>query len=287
MNNIYAIDPSPEKDLKDLSVLSNLFGFSTGRFIANYPNDWISFLKKTIEQMKPIEKVRAGVLLTKIQKNSLPFDDPSLYSYKRGSNWISNASELQQRLFVFTQVVEAKELEKFLHRTDLPDGQGDHIIRPIGLSHQKWSDLLLLTYERLIDPLFRVSTEIHVQDMHFNFCNENRHRNRGIWNVTNKLIYLADKYKRCEKLIFHLNKDNNEAQNFFNTFEDIRKEPNAETLEIIYTLEDKKFAHGRYIFSIKGGLQFDHGFNPTNLERNHIHWMSEKELSPLLERYSI
>ena len=86
VNNIYAIDPSPEKDLKDLSVLSNLFGFSTGRFIANYPDDWISFLRRTIEQMK---------IYYKYIKKEFPdielfcscFCDVALQKLKFNTNW--------------------------------------------------------------------------------------------------------------------------------------------------------------------------------------------------------
>ena len=45
--------------------------------------------------------------------------------------------------------------------------------------------------------------------------------------------------------------------------------------------------HGRYIFSIKGGMQFDHGFSLGNKKTNHVHWLSKKELTPIQIIYGL
>jgi hypothetical protein len=44
--------------------------------------------------------------------------------------------------------------------------------------------------------------------------------------------------------------------------------------------------HGRYFFSLKGGLQFDNGFELNSTNHNHVHWLSKNELDPLLDKYT-
>ena len=56
-----------------------------------------------------------------------------------------------------------------------------------------------------------------------------------------------------------------------------------------FTLNDKnKMKHGRYIFSIKGGLQFDYGFEIFGSKKtNHVHWLSQPELLPIQKIYGL
>lgn len=280
MNEIYAIDPSAPEDLKDLKMLSELFGFSQGRFIAKYPDDWVTFLKNNVGQLGSIDQSRASVLLKRFHENSLPVSG----TYFRGKDWLSNAVNLQDKQSKFTRIVTTPNnknlpsLGNFLYEEDLPDSHGEHIGRDIN------------SYRKSIAPLFQSSTEIHVQDMFFYFYSNGVKQNR-IWEVARMICDLAITHERCEKLVFHLNQEGSETQRLDESFLQIREESNSRILKIVYTLEDKKLSHGRYIFSIKGGLQFDHGFDTTysrdNKKTNHVHWMSEKELLPLLDRYRI
>ena len=108
------------------------------------------------------------------------------------------------------------------------------------------------------------------------------------------LISLASSTDRCERMVLHLN----EEKFFTDTLESrlqedllqARRESGRSDLDITYTFEDRRGTHGRYIFSIKGGLQFDHGFDTDGRDpskRNHVHWLSHSELKPLWDRYSI
>ena len=46
-----------------------------------------------------------------------------------------------------------------------------------------------------------------------------------------------------------------------------------------------------YLLGNYTGLQFDHGFDidtrPNGRSKNHVHWMSESELAPLLDRFMV
>jgi len=58
MNEIFAIDPRAPQDLKDIKAMFNQFGFENGRFIANFPNDWLRLFCEHTQQLKDIEKQR-------------------------------------------------------------------------------------------------------------------------------------------------------------------------------------------------------------------------------------
>lgn len=283
MNDIYAIDPKAPSDLKDLKLLSELFGFAHGRFIAEYPLDWVNFLQNHLKEMKALDQSRVSILLNKLLKNTLPIDG----SYLRSKDWLSNALSLQIKEHKFKNIVTSDSvnnlvsLTKILYEEELPDARGEHI-KPD-----------LRSYRNAINPLFLVSTEIHIQDMYFILEEDGRKVFRQL-EVLRMLISQAITSKRCKKLIFHLNQEKYPAsfqQNHLcESFMEVLDEFKSEDLQVKYTLENKKITHGRYIFSIKGGLQFDHGFDTdlkTQEKRNHVHWLSQNELKPLLNRYKI
>ena len=67
-------------------------------------------------------------------------------------------------------------------------------------------------------------------------------------------------------------------------------EDQNKSIEIIYHFDREKFdggsRHPRCIFSIKGGLQFDQGFQTFNTnQKNLIRWMSKMTLKPFQSRY--
>jgi hypothetical protein len=283
VNDIYAIDPRAPEDLKDLKLLSELFGFAHGRFVAEYPVDWIYFLQSRLKEMGALDQSRASILLNKFLKNTLPVEG----GYLRSKDWLSNALELQNREHKFKNIITAgnesnlPSLSKILYEDELPDARGEHIKPELN------------SYRNVVNPLFLVSTEIHMQDMYFTLEEDGKKLFRQ-WDVLRMLVNQAKDSKRCNVLIFHLNQEKFPTPQIETRLEEsfvqVLEELGADDLEVGYSLENKKVTHGRYIFSIKGGLQFDHGFDTdlrTQDKRNHVHWLSHNELHPLLDRYNI
>lgn len=283
VNDIYAIDPGAPQDLRDLKLLAELFGFSHGRFIAEYPAEWPLILQGKFKTLRPIDQSRASVLLEKFLSNTLPVEG----RYLRGKDWLSNVLDFQSKEHKFKKIVTANEvydlptLSQVLYEDELPDSRGEHIKPTIN------------SYRFAIAPLFTVSTEIHIQDMYF-FLEDGGKKLYRQWDVLHMLINLATQSARCKTLIFHLNQEKFTTSFLESRLEDCfnlaLENSNNNTLEIQYTLENKKITHGRYIFSIKGGLQFDHGFDTdikTQDKLNHVHWLSKNELLPLFEKYKI
>ncbi len=283
VNDIYAIDPSAPQDLRDLKLLAELFGFAHGRFIAEYPEEWAFLLQSKFKDLRPIDQSRASILLSKFLSNTLPVEG----RYLRSKDWLSNVLDFQTKERKFKKIVAANQvydlptLSQVLYEDELPDSRGEHIKPTIN------------SYRFAITPLFIVSSEIHIQDMYF-FLEDNGKKLHRQWDVLHMLIDLVAKSGRCKTLIFHLNQErfptNDLESRLEESFDQALKNSNNNALEILYTLEDRKITHGRYIFSVKGGLQFDHGFDTdikTQDKLNHVHWLSKNELLPLFERYGV
>lgn len=283
VNDLYAVDPDAPQDLRDLKLLTELFGFAHGRFIAEYPAEWALLLQSKFRKLGPLEQSRASILMAKFLSNTLPVEG----RYLRSKDWLSNVLDLQSKEHKFKKIVAANQspdlstLSQVLYEDELPDSRGMHIKPTIN------------SYRYAMTPLFTVSSEVHIQDMYFFFEDSGKKLYRQ-WDVLHMFIDLAAQGGRCKTLIFHLNQEkfptNLSESRLEECFDQVLENSKNSTLEILYTIEDRKITHGRYIFSIKGGLQFDHGFDTdikTREKLNHVHWLSKNELHPLFERYGI
>lgn len=284
MNDLYGLDPTAPSKVKDLKVLADLFGFAHGRFIASYPIDWANLLRRNLVDLSDTDKLKLTSVLKRLSDNTIPVAD----QYMVTKDWLTNATALQLKKNKFTKIVSKCDesnsgisLEKFLYEDDLPDARGCHIIADIK------------SYEATINPLFLVSTEIHIQDMYFYFWENNKKLFRQ-YEVLRMLISLASSTDRCERMVLHLNEEKFFTDSLESRLQEdllqARRESGRSDLDITYTFEDRRCTHGRYIFSIKGGLQFDHGFDTDvrdSSNRNHVHWLSHSELKPLWDRYGI
>ena len=128
---------------------------------------------------------------------------------------------------------------------------------------------------------------MHFLDRFFFSENESHIKNKFLKN----LFITAKKSNRCERIYFHLS--NLQSNNFYPIAENVfiermkrlKDESSFRNLEICYIFH-KNMNHGRYFFSIKGGLHFDNGFELYTNSNNHVHWLSKHELDPLLDKYA-
>jgi len=88
--------------------------------------------------------------------------------------------------------------------------------------------------------------------------------------------------------------DDLDGKSFEGEFERIANDAGARSVELSYeVLEDRDEGdqHARYLLGNYTGLQFDHGFaidfRRDGKSKNHVHWMSESELAPLLDRFMV
>jgi hypothetical protein len=281
MNEIFGIDPNSPSDVKDLKYMLDLFGLSNGRFIAAYPYDWEILLRSKFNQLGDIDKARVNRLLEIHKDVTLRVDG----GYRRSKDWIDNAVELQQMEKKFSKLFSIEgnpykvpPLQALLWNDDelLSDGRGAHI------------PMTVESYCDAARPLFAFSSEVHLIDPYFTLRRENGDRDYRRWKVLSGFFSEAKKSERCDSFCFHLSDQKFFSQNLIDKFvediELIRQEVNFKDLNLSYIVEDEKI-HGRYLFSVKGGLQFDHGFDTDFRKKNHVHWLSSKELEPLLNTF--
>lgn len=287
MNELYAIDPKAPEDLKDIKAMLEQFGLSHGKFIANYPEDWTRMFNEHVQHLQGLDRSRF-VRLLDLHKDALIHVN---LDFRRAKTWIENASQakaarkgISRILATDPNLLGIETLKQFLWETDSENtSRGAHI--PMSTD----------AYCKAVAPLFQHSTEVHLIDPFFQLRRPTGDIHIGREGVLRAFIIEAENSNRCEILKIHFNrlKDKNtnspiplakqEAQ-ILDDLNKIHDQIKPTRISITFDIEDELF-HGRYIFSIKGGLHFDHGFEPLRDKTNHVHWLSKAELEPLLNRY--
>ncbi len=281
MNEIYAIDPKAPEDLKDIKSMFEQFGLSNGRFIANFPEDWIRMVNEHVQHLQGLDRSRYTRLL-ELHKDALL--SVSL-DFRRAKSWVENANEAKESRKGIYRVLGAnpnpfgiETLQKFLWEDDSENkSRGAHI------------PMTCEAYTKAIGPLLQHSTEIHLVDQFFQLRRSNGEMHKGRASVLCNFFIEAEKSNRCEIFKIHFKRESHFSKSFQESqIEDDLNEicdiSNLSKLAIEYDLHDE-IGHGRYIFSVKGGLHFDHGFEPLRDKTNHVHWLSKAELEPILRRY--
>lgn len=279
MNEIFGIDPGSPDDVKELKYLFDLFGLSNGRFIARYPNDWEMLLKDKFNHLGDVDKAKINRLLALHRDATIPVSG----TYMRSKDWLDNAIQLQEKERKFTELFSIEgnpykvpPLQTLLwdENNSLVDGRGEHI--PMTIESYRW----------VSRPLFQISSEVHLIDPYFELRKENADRHYRKWKVLAGFFEEAKLSNRCESFCIHLSGKKFATKSLVDSFvkdiETIREEVNFSPLNLSYFVEDD-ISHGRYLFSIKGGLQFDNGFDTDPRKKNHVHWLSPRELAPLLD----
>jgi len=280
MNELYGIDPEIPSSLRDINYLNELFGLHRGRFIGSFPFDWENIILKNLSNLSDIERAKVVNKLKKLMDATLPIDA----DYRRTKKWVDNAFDLQTQKRCLSKIYSAPEnpykypslVDVLQGDEDLPDGIGDFI--PMNVK----------SYRAAVRPLFLKSTEVHFIDKYFNL-RKGANRDPFRWKVLQGLFEEAKISNRCNSFCFHLHIEkfpNEPSQNLF--LEDAREVANEigfKDLNISYTVDSTQ--HGRYIFSLKGGLKFDQGFETSGdpSKTNDIQWLSPKLLNKLLDEY--
>lgn len=281
MNEYYALDPRVSVSLRDLKSFLQRFGLREGRFLSKYPLDWPSRFTQNAQQLPDVERARVLELWRKNKLSLIPL--PGV-QYNEAMDWELNAKATYDRPGLWQEVF-GREGNPFGWRSvgdvldevgnDLLDGRGGHICMKADV------------YAKCVAPLFSVSEEVTLVDPYFYLAN----RDYGRSKILRALLELAKQTAvRSVRLICE-EKHIADTMSCFTESDFLRKVDEAvdasSLAKLSVRLLDKAaIGHGRYIFSCHGGLQFDHGFEEREQKRNHVHWLSDKELHPIQERFA-
>jgi len=260
MNEIYGIDPSSPKDLKDLKALFNRFGLAHGRFISRYPSDWQRELFTNFSEISELDKARLTRLVQLHQTAFLTSATP----FNRSKTWAKNVAEQCLRVRALDRILARnpneenfETLENYLWGED--DDAGD--------SRGAFIDMTPECYANACAPLFECSSEVHVSDRFFHLRTQSGIMNRKRWSVLRALVGRASKSSKCRLIVLHFEQPPTVSLKTveMRLEEDLEEIANEFLFDFSYDIRDTMH-HGRYIFSIHGGLQFDHGFEVSHGE---------------------
>lgn len=284
MNEVFGIDPNSQLELNELRALLNTFGMKYGRFIGAYPAaDWINILRKNMK-VTGIDQARLTSILEKAKDVIIPIKNQYRISKIYPHEWLENTVNLKIQHSVFDYIFTNEENQfklpliddlLFDEKYDPTLSIGDHIPTTVR------------AYCDAIAPLLLKSTEVHLADQYFMLWNQSG-RDPRKWEILRGIFHQAQQSDRCEKICLHLCATSVTPQlevKLVEYLKNIKEDSGFKELKVAYRIH-REMSHGRYIFSIKGGLQFDHGFEVNrHSKKNHVHWLSKRELDPLFETY--
>ena len=281
MNEIYGVDPTSPKDLKDLKALFSRFGLAHGRFISRYPSDWERELYTNFPEISELDRARLTRLIQLHQTAFLTSPTP----FNRSKTWSRNVAEQRLRVKAFDRILARNPNEEnFETLEDYLWGEDDDL----GDSRGAFIDMAPECYADACAPLFECSSEVHLSDRFFHLRNQSGVMNRKRWSVLRALVERASMSSKCRLLFLHFEQPPAISVKTFEMKleEDLEEIANEFAFGFNYDIRDTMH-HGRYIFSIHGGLQFDHGFEISNNQKNHVHWLSSSELNHLHLYYGL
>jgi len=289
MNELYGVDPAASAGAEELSTLIQKFGPSEGRFIVDFPGDWLTHAKAQLDSVPPMQRKRALACLWRF-RHALIDTDRRFHSSR---SWAENAVTLKD---FATGLIGPRgcsaglmPIDQALYEFDaLPDSRGDHVPRnPASYVKASW-------------PLFAISPKVVLVDWYFRLCFRNAAGNiRPDQRRRKVLLELLKEARRLRKVTTlclqvsgeHALVGDSEGSRFESDLRKIAEEAGSPDLVIEYGLmdeDDEAKQHARYLLGTGCGLHFDHGFDaPSDASRNHVHWLSATELRPLLKKFNL
>lgn len=291
MNDIYGIDPSAPSDFRDFVQLMRLFEKGEGRFIAAFPTEWFSVVRDHMKALTDIQQLQALEIWLRVGRSALL---PSDVRFLPSRSWPENANALAGKV---RKLIGAKNCpatvqpleQALLDPNGFPDARGGHIPRTAR------------AYADAARPLLQTSPKVVLIDPYFALrffhksTNQMRKSSRH-WNSLSALLKDAVEWKRVEtfRLMVSAEKallDDEDGKLFEEDIHVLLDELGAVgKIEIEWDLLDRSISterHPRYLLGMYSGLHFDWGFDTDDEKTtNHVHWMGQSELVPLLKNFT-
>jgi len=288
MNEIYGIDPKAPSNITELSALIRLFLPSEGRFIADFPMGWSVEMREHMSSISDLSRMASVEAWIKLAGHGVL---PIKQHYKSSLSWSENASYINgfvSKLIGPSHISKnpIQPLDKVLNDPDFLQDSRSAFIPRTASSYAEISAPILLKSRKvvLIDPFisFRYKTKYSDQ------WQTDRRK-----NVVKAMLKIAmeGKYLECFE-IFHVLDEEKESGSFF-LQQDMSSLVNELGFDkLLFAVRQIKKdgntkQHARYLLGLNSGLHFDHGFDTSDDgSKNHVDWMSQSVLLPLLEKFT-
>lgn len=290
MNDLYGVDPAAPSSLRDLSDLMRIFGPGEGRFIADFPGQWFHDLQRHMRSLSDLQQMAALEMWLQMGRHAVL---PTKARFNPAWSWNENAVTLRAHV---VKLIGRKECPASLEPIDkvlvdpnaFPDARGGHIPRTAE------------AYAKAARPLLQTSPKIVLIDPYFKLRNRDQKTDQFRPSVRHKksleaLFREAVSWRRveCFKLAVSLEQalDGDETGEIFESdLQVLADSCGAHAIELEYVLLDSRIStdrHPRYLLGMQSGLHFDWGFDTGDADStNHIEWMGQTVLKPLLKRFT-
>lgn len=280
MNDLFAIEPTAFDDHKDLKYLLSKFGFHEGRFIAEYPGNWLKRVYLHLDNLPDVERSRAIDLLQRFKEGriisgGLPWIDKN--------NWVQNATLLKQAQKVADVIVARNHAGEY-QSPDLDDSY----------FHEKWDGRQSKVmsnadgYGSAASMMLRLSHEVAIVDP---YIFKNKYQ-VGLERVIKRFAEIAMTGK-CRRLIIFTLVDSDTTTDLTvktwanNCFSEAFKLGVSISLYLLQDI-DKSDAddHARYLVSTKGAMYFDKGIIEERVPRpRSVGFLNKQMHDTLCEQY--
>jgi hypothetical protein len=286
MNEIYAVDPDAINTQR-LKMLMDRFQPAEGRFVGEFPAGW----RHAVGRKIPSSTISDQQLLENFLSWSGLIEVRERYSDQL--SWIDNAVRIKKDTGLF---------ERVFGESESCDGMVTAIEALLNFdvelkqSREQYIPPVAEVYGKICAPLFSMSEEVVMHD--YKFCTRYDHNGKiqkdenrlGVLEALILQMRLSRKTKRF-LLVMHEKTANRFKENLEDDLTAVLEiaDPSGD-IQVQYELDDGKFegasSHPRCIFSIKGGLQFDQGFQVfKSNEANLVKWMSKEALLPFQKKF--
>lgn len=161
MNKTYFIDPNASDDFREYKSLLELFGYSKGRFVVEYPKNWSAIILGYLDKLEidGVTRMRIVEELKKKQNEMIKLNG----QIEENISWIDFANKFSTEFSPSSKLI-GKSTEK----------QIDYIIDNVLLSGLDDGATTRVTFPETIDnyrdlirPIFGMGTEVFVADRFF------------------------------------------------------------------------------------------------------------------------
>lgn len=257
MNEIFAAEPRCIESIGDARYLFGLFGPYTGRYIACCPECWNEQVLSHFSKCGDLEVERLKCLIRRAREQAVLLTYRSL-AWDPGRSWVENAiASKRASNKMISQVILATSGQ-------FEDALGfDHLDLPPTADEKIQSTPE--EYERVCGTLLKISGEIFLVDPYLNPCK------KDIRQVLKAILQKVAIGKKCQRVVCYARTSLvlgthsytwAEVSAAWNELLNEVKWPNHVAFEysLLSDENSERKMHARYLFSLKGGIRLDQGF---------------------------
>ena len=263
MNEFYVAESSSCDGSGDLRFLLGHFGPQAGRYLADYPSTWVEDVRKHCDSLGPLEGERIKVILRRAREKAALLRNSAL-PWDNQADWIENVRNvLRQRPGAFAQAIASRSRQ----------AEGMPTIDDLDLSPTADESIPTTAseYVRVSKTLLLVSPELIFVDPYLNPCKTDRR------DVLTPMFATAaigkcqriSCWARASEVIGERRHTWDEVVGALDSILEAAGWPKDRTFR--YLLVDDQLSkfkmHPRYMFSIKGGIRYDQGFQRLSKDR--------------------